>query len=386
MSYSSEPSVFDSISQPTLLLDCAVVRENLQFMTRKILNAGVRFRPHFKTHQSAEIGQWFREAGINAITVSSVDMAEYFASAGWQDILIAFSLNLRQLERIELLARKVHLEVLVENEAAVQALGRISPTPFSLWIKVDAGAHRTGIGYTSVEEIRNLARKIKTQPHLQLRGLLTHSGNTYHCNSIDEVIRTFRSGADRLNEIRNSLRDEFPSLQISVGDTPGCSTCQDFSGIDELRPGNFIFYDAQQFLIGSCTTEQIAVAVACPVVALHRQRNEVVVYGGAIHLSKDWLEVDGNISFGLVALAEGRHWSRPIAGAAVRSLSQEHGVAQFTRGIPEELRVGDLLFILPAHSFLTVQALKNYLTLEGKVISTMNSQYPVKPHSMNSLH
>ncbi|MDQ1351629.1 MAG: hypothetical protein QG657_1934, partial [Acidobacteriota bacterium] len=50
---------------------------------------GVRFRPHFKTHQSAQIGQWFREMGVSAITVSSVDMALYFAQHGWTDITIA---------------------------------------------------------------------------------------------------------------------------------------------------------------------------------------------------------------------------------------------------------------------------------------------------------
>lgn len=366
-------SVIDTISQPTLLLDSEIAQRNLQHMAQKISAAGVSFRPHFKTHQSSRIGEWFREFGVKSITVSSVEMAEYFAAAGWSDILIAFSLNLRQLERIRLLAGRVHLGMLVEDLAAVQALQGIAPAALDVWIKIDAGAHRTGLDWQEAKPVRKLASEIKRQQHLHFRGLLTHSGNTYHCASAGEVVRAFRAGVEHLDDLRSTLAGDLGPMQVSVGDTPGCSLCDDFSGIDELRPGNFIFYDAQQASIGSCAPTQIAVAVACPVVALHPQRNEVVVYGGAIHLSKDWLETQNGLSFGLVALQAGQRWGQPVPGAWVRSLSQEHGVIHFDRGIPAGLNTGDLLFVLPAHSCLTVQALKNYLTLEGEVIHTMNS-------------
>jgi D-serine deaminase-like pyridoxal phosphate-dependent protein len=312
--------------------------------------------------------------GVKAITVSSLDMAEYFAAAGWNDILIAFSLNLRQIDRIRALAQKIHLEVLVENITAVRALQAIAPAPASVWIKVDVGAHRTGMDWQELQSIQAVAAEIEKFPHLQLRGLLTHSGNTYHVASPAEVVHTFREGVDRLNQLREQLLQAgFRSLQISVGDTPGCSLCSDFSGIDELRPGNFVFCDTQQLIIGSCSAEQIAVAVACPIVAIHPRRQEVVIYGGAIHLSKDWLELNGEVSFGMAALQEKTHWGKPLENAIVRSLSQEHGVVQFKAGIPPELNVGDLLFILPAHSCLTVQELHYYLTLDGKIIQTMNS-------------
>ncbi|MHC1739576.1 MAG: alanine racemase [Anaerolineaceae bacterium] len=365
--------LFDSISQPTLLLDSEIARLNLHMMVEKVKKAGVRFRPHFKTHQSAQIGEWFREVGVNAITVSSVDMAEYFAMAGWNDILIAFSLNIRQLECIQALARKIHLGVLVEDRVAVQALKIIAPEQVGVWIKVDAGAHRTGMDWQSIDAIQGLVSEIHKYDHLHFRGLLTHSGNTYHCDSTEEIIHAFRTGVDRLNELRSVLEDAGESCLVSVGDTPGCSLCEDFSGIDELRPGNFIFYDAQQLQIGSCTAAQISVAVACPIVALHPERSEVVVYGGAIHLSKDWIERKEGYSFGLVALQKEDHWGEPIPGAYVRSLSQEHGVVKFEEGIPSGLKIGDLLFVFPAHSCLTVQALKNYLTLKGEVIRTMKS-------------
>ncbi|RLD73544.1 MAG: alanine racemase, partial [Bacteroidetes bacterium] len=81
-----------NIQTPTLILNKALVLENIQFMAEKARKHHLSFRPHFKTHQSAEIGNWFKDAGVDKITVSSVSMAEYFAKHGWKDITIAFPL------------------------------------------------------------------------------------------------------------------------------------------------------------------------------------------------------------------------------------------------------------------------------------------------------
>jgi D-serine deaminase-like pyridoxal phosphate-dependent protein len=98
----------------------------------------------------------------------------------------------------------------------------------------------------------------------------------------------------------------------------------------------------------------------------------VVVYGGAIHLSKDFMEYQGRPAYGLVALPEGDHWGGALAGAYVRSLSQEHGVVHIPASALKNIQVGDLLFVIPAHSCLTITALGRYRTLSGEIILTMN--------------
>ena len=365
--------MFDTIDQPTLLLDEKTARRNLQRMMKRAAAQGVAFRPHFKTHQSAQIGEWFRQTGVQKITVSSVEMAEYFAAHGWQDILIAFSLNPRQIQRIEALAAYTRLGVLIENEEALQVLVS-SPIPaVDVWIKVDVGNGRTGLNWQALVEIQELAAGVQRASHLRLAGLLTHSGHTYHAASKADVARLFREGVERLGSLRQELvKTGLHGLEISVGDTPGCSLCEDWSGIDEVRPGNFIFFDAQQAAIGACRVEDISLALACPVVAKHPQRNEVVIYGGAIHLSKDTVEVDGRLSFGLPSLAAGKKWGDPIPGGRVDRLSQEHGVLQLPSKVMDQISVGDLVFILPAHSCLTVQVTRQYQTLTGEVIHTLN--------------
>ena len=134
-----------NIEKPTLLLDVKRTKANISKMADKATQSGVIFRPHFKTHQSAEIGRWFREARVDHITVSSMDMAWYFAESGWSDITVAFSVNPREIGRINHLASRIRLGLLVESAEMVQLLSKELKRPVDVWIKIDVGYRRTGL-------------------------------------------------------------------------------------------------------------------------------------------------------------------------------------------------------------------------------------------------
>ena len=128
-----------------------------------------------------------------------------------------------------------------------------------------------------------------------------------------------------------------------------------------------------QFALGSCTLQDIAVALVCPVVALHHNRMQAVIYGGAVHLSKEstLLPPDPQVIFGLAVRWNGNKWdSRELLGK-VSSLSQEHGIISLTQA-GCNLKPGDLVAILPVHSCLTAHLMRRYLTLAGSIIETMN--------------
>ena len=209
----------DQIDQPTLLIDEVITRRNIDRMVARARSNGVEFRPHFKTHQSAEVGEWFREKGVSRITVSSVEMAEYFARHGWQDITIAFSVNIRQLNRIRQLAQKIRLGVLVENAEAVENLSRLQDVKLGVWVKVDVGNKRTGLDWQQVDEIATLCSQITQSPGLELKGLLTHSGHTYKAVSEKEVCAIFREGISRLSTLRDALykRGVYELIDFSWG-------------------------------------------------------------------------------------------------------------------------------------------------------------------------
>lgn len=367
---------FNQITKPTLLLNETIARQNIRHMTEKAKSQNIVLRPHFKTHQSAEIGEWFREEGISTITVSSVQMAKYFARHGWQDITLAFPVNWREIEEIKLLAQSIDLGLLVESVESVNFLKEHLTRPVKAWIKIDTGYHRTGLIWNEISPIQNLANTIQNSRNLKLAGILTHAGNTYHPNSPEDIPTLYEESVERMNSVRENLYTGGSPLLVSVGDTPGCSKSKDLGEVDEIRPGNFIFFDSQQLHIGSCNAQEIAVTLACPVVARHPERQEIVIYGGAVHLSKDLVEEKDYSSYGYVALPNDLGWGSPLKGAYVRRLSQEHGVVYLEKDDFEKTAVGDLVCILPAHSCLTVQAMQEYLTLENRKIHTLLSSTP----------
>jgi len=145
-------------------------------MAEKAKNQSVRFRPHFKTHQSIELGQWFRDMGVDSAAVSSVSMANYFAGGGWEDITVAFPINLREIEAVCKLAREITLGVLVESMHSASILDRALNTNVDVWIKIDTGLHRTGLYWNDRNGILNLVKNIYKSKKLKLAGILTHAG------------------------------------------------------------------------------------------------------------------------------------------------------------------------------------------------------------------
>jgi D-serine deaminase-like pyridoxal phosphate-dependent protein len=343
------------IDQPSLMVHRPTVKENIRWMVRKAAQLGVTLRPHFKTHQSREIGAWFRASGVDRITVSSIEMARYFAEDGWTDITIALPINVRAIAEINALAKQLRLGVLISDRSAVPLLAAGLEADVQAWVEIDTGDGRSGIGWDWTEEIAATAAAIDAAPRLSFAGLLGHAGYTYRSHgqaavhvAHDRDIAQLRHAAAQLRASRAG------GFLVSTGDTPGCSLGADFAGADEIRPGNFVFYDVQQQQIGSCDFKQIGVAMAAPVIAVYPQRSEVIVHAGGVHLSKDFLPdpVHGNI-YGRIALPTQLGWSAPLEGCYLRSISQEHGIAVVSPSLLAQVRVGDLLAVLPVHSCMT---------------------------------
>lgn len=366
------------IARPTLLLDKDKVIRNIRRMKQKAGSAGVRFRPHFKTHQSAEIGGWFRNLGIDAITVSSLDMAQYFAKHGWKDITVAFTVNLPEINTLKSLAGETHLHLLLDSNELVLLLDSALRDKVSVWIDADVGYRRTGIPSDDFPQIASVARAIRESSNLLFSGLLTHSGHTYQAKTVEGIKKIHEDSLSQLRVVRDKLRQEgIHPCAISIGDTPSCSVADVFPGADEIRPGNFVFYDLMMSNLGACREEDVAVAVACPVIAKYKAWNQVVIYGGAVHLSKEFLLDDqGRKIYGYVSRPGDQSWGPAEKRAPVISLSQEHGLIEMDESLLQATKVGDLLIILPVHSCLTSDLYQDYLTLNGEKIERRRSNDP----------
>jgi D-serine deaminase-like pyridoxal phosphate-dependent protein len=360
------------IVRPTLLLSKEIALRNIENMSRKAKDLHLNFRPHFKTHQSAEIGEWFRNAGVQCITVSSLTMANYFADAGWDDITIAFSVNIPEIPEINDLAGRIKLNVLIENKEGLEALQEKITWHIGVFIKIDTGYNRTGIEASRTPLIDQLLEGIQKSPLLQFKGFLSHTGHTYQANSTHDIFSRHFDALLKMKALKTRYQSEWPELIISLGDTPSCSICDNFDGVDEIRPGNFVFYDLMQYKLGVCQLSDIAVRMVCPVISVHPSRNEVVIYGGAIHFAKDSIvNVDGKLLYGRVVVNENETRILLDEKNYLHALTQEHGILKVN---PRELhffKPGELIEIIPVHSCLTANLMKEYMTTEGEIIRMM---------------
>jgi len=357
------------ILTPTLLLDTEKCKRNIRRMAQKAQNAGVIFRPHFKTHQSAKVGEWFREAGVDRITVSSVAMAKYFHSHGWNDITIAFPVNIRETDRINHLAETCKLNLLIDSSFTAAFLAKNLVHPAGFFIETDCGQHRSGLPPDDTRTIDEILELTKRSKYMHCKGFLTHAGHTYAASGREEIKKIHLESAALMNTLKNNYAGRLEECIISAGDTPSCSIADSFDGIDEIRPGNFVFYDLMQAALESCTPDDIAIALASPVVSVYPSRGEVIVYGGAVHLSKECLtDRSGQKSYGAIVKLTGEGWEFPEDKSNITALSQEHGVVKASSALLKEVRPGELVGVLPIHACLTVNLMRTLYTLQNEKI------------------
>ena len=356
---------------PILLLDKKKCLANIEKMVHTARQAGVALRPHFKTHQSQGVGRWYREFGIRQITVSSFRMAEYFANDGWTDITVAFPVNVLEMDRINQLADRINLNLLVENQESVELLTQGLTKLVPVFINIDMGYHRSGLGPDQMDQIEALIDLIQQSEKLAFKGFLGHAGHSYNARGSSEIEEIHHQSLSIIQKISQHFRKQYPDHLVSVGDTPTTSLMSSFPGAQEIRPGNGVFYDLSQWRIGSCRLDQIAVAMLCPVVAKHPDRQEIVLYGGGVHFSKDRSQFpDGTQHFGMVVSLGEQKWEAPAALSYLRSLSQEHGIVKAQPALFEQTQIGDRMAVLPVHSCMAANLMKVFYTLDGQVIRT----------------
>ncbi|WP_215222827.1 alanine racemase [Echinicola shivajiensis] len=365
---------FLSIKQPTLVLDETICRNNLSKMAEKAKKHQLNLVPHFKTHQSLKVGEWCRDYGIKEITVSSLKMAQYFAQQHWDNIHIAFPFNPLQTAELNQLAKNQSVSVQLVNEEVSNILAEKLDQPLGYFIEIDAGYGRTGVEVSDFGLIEKIMRAARKNKKLFFKGFYIHAGHSYHAD-LDGIKHIHKQTKAALKMLKDKYHSEFPNLLTRSGDTPCCSIMDDFKGIDEIGPGNFIFYDLTQEKIGSCSKADIAVALAVPVVDIQWEKKEILIHGGGVHLAKDVLiNADGSNNFGEVVLFKDQHWKLQEHKSYIKSISQEHGIIKASEQLIRDIKVGDLIGILPVHSCMTADCMGAYISTKGEIIDHLEGQ------------
>ena len=362
----------ETLKTPGLVLDIAKVKRNAERMSRRIKQFGVDLRPHIKTHKCIEVARIQTAGHSGAVTVSTLAEARAFAANGFTKITYAVPIEPGKFNEAIEISRDCELSLITDdsdvpdqlNDAAKQANVQLN-----VFLKVDCGYHRCGVEPAN-PEATEIPRRISNASNLRFAGILTHAGHSYNCQTKPELLALAKHERDLMAEFGEALRKEVGQVPIvSIGSTPTITSVDHLDGIDEVRPGNYIFFDAFQATLGSCSLDDCALTVLAAVV--HRasgegDRRKVIIDAGAIALSKDRGPVGLNpdCGYGKVLDLSGKDLNLTVS-----EMSQEHGIIiAKDENIFDRLRVGSRVRVLANHSCLTAAQHSHYNVLEGENI------------------
>jgi len=331
-------SATDTLATPAVVVDLDVLERNIARMAARAREAGVRLRPHAKTHKCPEIASLQRAAGAWGLSVAKVGEAEVFADAGFDDLFVAYPVvGEDKGRRLLALADRARLAVgvdSVEGARSVAAPFREAGRALEVLLKIDVGYGRVGV---PPERAIDVGRRIADLPGLRLRGVFTHAGHGYLAETKPEVEDVARLEGERLAAAAAELSGAgLPIEEVSVGSTPTAARAMRVSGVTECRPGNYVFHDASQVELGTCGVEDCALTVIATVVSVPVP-DRAVVDAGSKTLSSD-----------LLRPRPGGHGRVLGRASRVEKLSEEHGVVAVAEG--ETFRVGERVRILPNHA------------------------------------
>ncbi len=336
---------------PLAIVDETVMCANITAMQTLADKVGAALRPHAKTHKSARVAQLQLQAGARGLTVATLREAEFFAQMGVEDLLLVHPpVGTPKKTRLEALAERVpRLAVAIDSlEAALQV-----PESVELLWEVDTGHHRLGTipGPPTVEAVMRLVDHVGIE---RFHGLLTFPGHVYQQPNREAQRVIAHQEIDLLQETANLLRGhQIEVRELSIGSTPTAGFALEVQHMTEMRPGVYVYGDANQVTLGSKSLDECALGVVATVVSTPT-RDRAVIDAGTKALSID-APVPGLINFGIVV-------DHP--DVILERLSEEHGV--LVSKADTDLHIGDRVIVIPIHCCTTVNLHEQILMVSAE--------------------
>jgi len=331
------------IDTPFVYVDLEKLEENIRDMANFSKESGVSLRPMVKTHKSIWIGKLQENYGIDGIQCAKIGEAEVFSDGGFKDIFISSEIiGKTKLNRLLNLSKK--LEKLIVAVDSIEGIRALSETfkegKIFVRIEIDSGHNRCGV---KPEDVVVLAKEIERYDSLILDGVFTHGGQVYSSKDEDDLRKKSLEEAEGVLKAKRVLEDmRFNVNTVSVGSTPSVKISGKVDGITEIRPGNYVFYDMKQVLLGVIPIDRVSLYIVSTVIS-RPDKDRIIVDAGAKTLSLDSVVLDGEKVHGFIP---------KYPEARIFRLSEEHGWIKIPETYP--IKIGDRLKIIPAHSCLVI--------------------------------
>ncbi len=334
---------------PAVVIDLDVVDRNIDRLQRTCDAAGLRNRPHIKTHKSPVLAAQQRDRGAKGITCQKLGEAEVMAEAGLDDILISY--NVLGEEKMQRLARLLRTGVTVrpccDNPIVADGYvdaARLAGRELEVLVECDTGRERAGVE-TPAEAIA-LARRIAGHDGLSFGGLLLYAPE-------DRLAESQKF----LDEVKEGLREHGlePGI-VSTGGTPNLRNLGRIKGATEHRSGTSIFNDRMMLTCGAATLEDCALAVYATVVSRAGPLRGILDSGSKTLTSDTGGGLDG---FGLI---------REYPNARIKGFAEEHGMLDLSSS-RRKPSIGETVSIIPNHVCVVVNMVDELVTVRGGEIA-----------------
>ncbi len=238
-----------ALATPALVVDLKSLERNIQSMMEHCNRAGIKLRPHAKTHKSAEIARRQLKAGAVGICCAKLGEAEALADAGIESILVTSPVVTRHaFERAARLNGRIRDLMMVVDSAhgadGLASAAAASNKRLKVLVDVDIGLHRTGIapGQPAVD----LVRRVMAAPFLSFEGLQGYAGQIQHVETFEDRRTQAESASRHLAETRDALKAAGIACPIiSGGGTGTFNIDPDTRVYTELQAGSYVFMDKQ---------------------------------------------------------------------------------------------------------------------------------------------
>jgi D-serine deaminase-like pyridoxal phosphate-dependent protein len=363
--------LLSDLPTPQVLIDRSRALNNIGCVQELATTAGLRLRPHAKTHKSPIVARWQIERGAVGICCAKIGEAEVFAGAGIEDIRLPYPVNPCNATRLLALMDRASISIILDHLDVARgwsdAMQRARRS-LDVLVKVDVGFHRCGIDPQG--DALGFLQIVAALPGLRLRGLLSHAGHSYHAASEEALDAIAAEETGTLLRIRDRAAAAGIALdEVSVGATPTLRYSVRQKGITELRPGNYVYFDRTQVSLGAATLDDCALTVLATVVSKPAE-DRIILDCGSKTLTNDQARgITKASGYGavLAGSTDNLDWAREVDEAlTIERLSEEHATVRVAGGTP--LQPGDRVRVLPNHSCVVSNLVDVVRLVEGDAV------------------
>jgi 3-hydroxy-D-aspartate aldolase len=348
---------FDDIDTPALIVDLDAFDANLNAMAAFAKAAGVRLRPHAKTHKCPTIALMQIAAGAVGQCCQKVGEAEALIEGGVHDVLVTNEIiGAPKLARLARLAARATVGLCFDNADAVAAASRAAcaaGVEFGALVEIEVGMQRCGIG--AGQPAAELARRIVDAPGLIFRGVQAYHGAAQHLHGAAARERAIGAAADGVRATLEALQKAGLPYEFITGAGTGTYRLEAASGLwNELQAGSYLFMDTEYARIegddaGSGRYRDFAHSLFVLSTVM-----SVPAPGRAI--------VDAGLKS--YSAEKGPPWVHDRTGTEVTAISDEHARLELSAAA-RPLRLGEKVLLIPGHCDPTINLHDWYIAVRS---------------------